>query len=66
MTSIFGVENLVQKHGEQYLLPDGSHRFLLNAELVAFIKTKFVFKEHLKTVNVDGLRCMSTLVLGKV
>lgn len=65
MTSVFGIEEVIQKQGEQYLLPDGSHRFLLNNELVEFIKTKFVFKEHLKTVNVDGLRCMSTLVLGK-
>lgn len=66
MTSIFGIENLAQKQGEKYLLPDGSHRFLLNDELLDFIKTKFSFKEHLKTVNVDGFRCMSTFVLGKV
>ena len=65
MTSIFGIENTVQKHGEQYLLPDGSHRFLVNKALVAFIQKKFHFKEHLKTANVDGLRCMSTLVLVK-
>ena len=66
MTSVFGIEGVIQKQGEKYLLPDGSHRFLLNNGLITFIKTKFVFKEHLKTVNVDGLRCMSNLVLGKV
>jgi tellurite methyltransferase len=66
MNSVFGIEDIIQKQGEKYLLPDGSHRFLLNNGLITFIKTKFVFKEHLKTVNVDGLRCMSNLVLGKV
>ena len=65
MTSIFGIENLVQKENHQYRLPDKSSRFLLTNELIDFILTLFEFKEPLKTVNVNNLRCMSTLILKK-
>jgi len=66
MTSIFGIESLVQQKDEQYLLPDGSIRFLLNTTSLEYINTKFPFKEPLKTVNVNNMRTMSTLVLTKV
>ena len=65
MTSIFGIEKLVKKKGEKYLLPDGSQRFLLTDKLLNFIETKFSLKEVIKTVNVNNLRCMSTLILQK-
>jgi len=65
MTSVFGIEQLVKKEGEQYLLPDGSHRFLLETKQLNYIQSKFDFIEPLKTVNVNNLRCMSTLVLSK-
>lgn len=66
MTSEFGLESKIIAKGEQFLLPDNSLRFLLNPKLVDLIKTKFEFVTPLKTVNVDNLRCMSTLVLKKI
>jgi len=63
MTSIFGIEKRVKKESNHYLLPDGTQRFLLEDKHLDYIKRKFDFLEPLKTVNVDNLRCMSTLVL---
>ncbi len=65
MASILGIKKLVKKKNNQYLLPDGTYRFLLTNDLICFIESKFSFKEALKTVNVNNLRCMSTLVLKK-
>ena len=65
MTSVFGIENLITPNNGQFNLPDGSNRFLLNTELINYLKLNFDFIEPLKTVNVNNLRCMSTLVLRK-
>jgi len=65
MTSVFGIENLLIPKGGQFLLPDGSNRFLLNNEHMNYLKLNFEFIEPLKTVNVSNLRCMSTLILKK-
>jgi hypothetical protein len=65
MASIFGIEKLVKKTNNQYLLPDGTHRFLLEDRHIDYIKTKFDFLEPLKTVNVNNLRSMTTLMLTK-
>jgi len=48
-------------------IPDGSRRFLLNKDLLieCMQENKLSFLEPFKTVNVDDLRCMSTLVLQK-
>ena len=50
-----------------YAIPDGSNRFLLTKTLLAACMKEFnlSFLEPLKTVNVDDIRCMSTLVLQK-
>ncbi|HUZ61404.1 MAG TPA: class I SAM-dependent methyltransferase [Hanamia sp.] len=68
MTSDIGIENKIQ-HIENgvYHIPDGSIRFLLTPNLLKnmMYKNNLSFIEPLKTVNVDGLRCMSTLVLRK-
>lgn len=50
-----------------YLIPDGSKRFLLTKTLLAETMEQFnlSFIEPLKTVNVNDIRCMSTLVLMK-
>ncbi len=50
-----------------YMIPDGSKRFLLTKTLLAecMQENKLTFLEPFKTVNVDDLRCMSTLVLQK-
>lgn len=68
MTSDIGIENKV-KHIENGVchIPDGSIRFLLTPTLLKEVmqKNKLSFIEPLKTVNVDNVRCMSTLVLRK-
>lgn len=69
MTSDIGIEENVKlvKDGV-YDLPDGSRRFLLTRTLLAEImrKNKLSFLEPLKTVNVNDIRCMSTVVLTKM
>ena len=68
MASDIGIENKV-KHIENgvYHIPDGSTRFLLTPTLLKEMMqaNNLSFLEPLKTVNVDGIRCMSTLVLTK-
>ena len=68
MTSDIGIENKVKEIKDGvYQIPDGSTRFLLTLDMVKMIKSRYPvdFIEPLKTVNVDGVRCMSTLVLRK-
>ena len=68
MTSNIGIEDKVLLLGAgNYQIPDGSMRFLLTRELVKDLKKSFqvTFLEPLKTVNVDDMRCMSTLVFCK-
>jgi tellurite methyltransferase len=68
MTSDIGIENLVSHQGQGvYRIPDGSTRFLLTRSLLAETMEKFRLSwlEPLKTVNVNDLRCMSTLLLTK-
>ena len=68
ITSDIGIEDKVRLiAGGVYHIPDGSRRFLLTRSLLAETtdKNKLSFLEPLKTVNVDDIRCMSTLVLGK-
>jgi ubiquinone/menaquinone biosynthesis C-methylase UbiE len=68
MTSDIGIENKV-KHiaNGVYLIPDGSKRFLLTRSLLvtAMQQNNLAFSEPFKTVNVDDMRCMSTLMLEK-
>ena len=69
MTSNFGIENLVTPiSGGVYYLPDKTNRFLLTTDVLVSLKETFPFKylEPLKTVNVNNIRCMSTLMLKKV
>jgi tellurite methyltransferase len=68
MTSDIGIEGRSHPIAEGvYQIPDGSTRFLLTRTLLAEMldKNKLSFLEPFKTVNVDDLRCMSTLVLSK-
>lgn len=68
MTSDIGIEDKVKLLYEgNYHLPDGSMRFLLTKSLLHECMKEFnlSFAEPLKTVNVDDLRCMSTLLLQK-
>jgi tellurite methyltransferase len=69
MASTIGIENKVEPVADGvYLIPDGSKRFLLTRALLAACmqQNNLSFIEPLKTVNVDDVRCMSTLVLQKI
>jgi ubiquinone/menaquinone biosynthesis C-methylase UbiE len=68
MTSNIGIEDKVKLIADGvYLIPDGSKRFLLTKVLLAesMLENNLSFIEPLKTVNVNDIRCMSTLVLQK-
>ncbi len=68
MTSDIGIEDKVKLlPNGNHVIPDGSMRFLLTKPLLAECMQQFnlSFSEPLKTVNVDDLRCMSTLMLQK-
>lgn len=68
MTSDIGIEDKVQSIGDGvYIIPDHSKRFLLTRPLLTDVLRKYLlsFIEPFKTVNVDDIRCMSTLVLQK-
>lgn len=68
MTSDIGIENKVQLIADGvYNIPDGSRRFLLTKSLLAdcMRQNNLSYIESLKTVNVDDVRCMSTLLLRK-
>lgn len=69
MTSNIGIENKVALIEDGvYFLPDESTRFLLTKSLLASFmeQNRLSFLEPLKTVNVNDIRCMSTLVLQKI
>lgn len=68
MTSITGIEDKVKLIADGvYTIPDGATRFLLTPSLIAATiqQNHLTFIEPLKTVNVDNIRAMSTLVLMK-
>jgi ubiquinone/menaquinone biosynthesis C-methylase UbiE len=68
MASNIGMENNVELLEDGvYRIPDGSTRFLLTKPLLASTMNSFnlSFIEPLKTVNVNDIRCMSTLMLRK-
>jgi tellurite methyltransferase len=69
MTSDIGIEDKVRLVGEGvYEIPDGSRRFLLTRGLLEDIMREngLTFLEPLKTVNVDDVRCMSTVVARSI
>lgn len=68
MTSNIGIENLTESIADGvYVIPDGSTRFLLTKALLKNLLKDhpFTFIEPLRTVNVEDMRCMSTLLLQK-
>ncbi|NDC41529.1 MAG: class I SAM-dependent methyltransferase [Chitinophagia bacterium] len=68
LASSIGIENLVQPLGNgQYLLPDGSTRFLVSHPMLEHY-TQWLgagLFEPIKTTNVSNLRCMTTWCLQK-
>ena len=68
IASNFGMENKVKSIGDgNYILPDGSKRFLLTAEILEHIQNNYNFTliEDIKTTIVHNKRCMTTLVIKK-
>lgn len=68
MTSNIGIEKRIKNVGDGiYYLPDNTNRFLITPDLVQSLLTKFPisFLEPLKTVNVNNMRSMSTMLLQK-
>ncbi len=68
MASNIGIETKVERlQNGVYALPDGTNRFLLTRSILATIMQQFPvsYLESFKTVNVNDVRCMSTLVLEK-
>lgn len=69
MTSAIGIENrIVPISGGVYLIPDGSTRFLLTRTMIQNLLNDYPIAliEDVKTVNVNDIRCMTTLVFKKV
>lgn len=69
MASNFGMENQVELLANgNYILPDGSTRFLLTKEILKdLVNNKSIeLMEDTKTTIVKDKRCMTTLVIKKV
>ncbi|MGH1337823.1 MAG: methyltransferase domain-containing protein [Aureispira sp.] len=68
LASSIGIEDKVVALGEgQFLLPDGSVRFLVTeSDLLHYTQQLGgTLTEYIKTTNVQGLRCMTTWCLQK-
>jgi len=68
LASSIGIEERVVPLGNgRYHLPDGSDRFLVSAGFLVALAARLaaVAVEPLKTVNVEGQRCMTTWCLRK-
>ncbi len=68
LASMIGIEAHVQPLGDgQYLLPDGSTRFLVDEAILLRYQRDLgcLQVEPIKTTNVQGLRCMTTWCLGR-
>jgi len=68
VASDIGIEDKIIPVSEGvYKLPDGTTRFLLNKSLFSELQNEHQFKmlETFKTVNVNDLRSMTTLVIQK-
>lgn len=69
MTSDIGIEEKIKPIADGvYYLPDDSTRFLLTRPVLKTLLDQFSFAliEPLKTVNVNDVRCMTTLVMQKI
>ena len=68
VASTFGIEDkLISVSKGVYKLPDGTTRFLLSKSLLKDIieDPQLKLLETVKTVNVNDIRCMTTLVIQK-
>ncbi len=68
LASTIGIEDKIELiENRNYLLPDGSERFLVDESLLNAATERLggIWLEPLKTTNVQNLRCMTTWVLVK-
>ncbi|MEP6781418.1 MAG: class I SAM-dependent methyltransferase [Gemmatimonadaceae bacterium] len=68
LASSIGMEDKVQRmSGRRFVLPDGSERFLVDAEMLMRLGEALggVLVDPIKTTVVDNQRCMTTWVLRK-
>lgn len=68
LASTIGIENQVRLvEGRRYRLPDGSDRFLVDAEMLQRVSNELggEFLEPIKTTIVENMRAMTTWVLRK-
>lgn len=68
LASSIGLETVIEQiEGRRHLLPDGTERFLVDQALLLATTEGLggELLEPIKTVNVQGLRCMTTWVVGK-
>jgi tellurite methyltransferase len=69
LASDIGIESRVRPLGNgRYLLPDGSERFLVNQQMLLDYTSALnaYLHEHIKTTNVQNLRCMTTWCIQKL
>jgi tellurite methyltransferase len=68
LASDIGMQGLLQPRGDgRYLLPDGSERFLVSESTLVGWQERVGARplESIKTTHVQGLRSMTTWVLGR-
>lgn len=68
LASSIGIkELLVPTSNGRYMMPDGTERFIVDEKILrdATATVGGRFLEHIKTTNVENLRCMTTWVLVK-
>ena len=68
LASTIGIENQVRPiEGRRYRLPDGSDRFLVDADMLHRVSNELggEFLEPIKTTVVENMRAMTTWVLRK-
>ncbi|HEY5885863.1 MAG TPA: class I SAM-dependent methyltransferase [Pyrinomonadaceae bacterium] len=68
LASTIGIEDQVRPiEGRRYQLPDGSDRFLVDAEMLQRVSSELggEFLEPIKTTVVENMRAMTTWVLRK-
>ena len=68
LASTIGIEDQVRLiEGRRYRLPDGSDRFLVDAEMLHMVSNQLggEFLEPIKTTVVENMRAMTTWVLRK-
>jgi tellurite methyltransferase len=67
MTSDIGLNFEGNTNTGVYLLPDNSYRYLITRKRISELLREFQYEllDPIKTVNVNDLRCMTTLVFRK-